>query len=49
MATITIRCTKEEKDKIKERWQAAGFSSESEYMRFIALNAEIKVIAKKSE
>ena len=48
-ASITVRCTTAEKETITKKWQAAGFTSESEYIRFVALNAEIKVTVEKSE
>ena len=43
-ASITIRCTAEQKRKIEKKWKEAGFDSEAQYIRFVALNAEIKVI-----
>jgi ribonuclease HIII len=44
-ASITVRCTKADKEAIRKKWQAYGFESESEYILFVALNAEIKVTA----
>jgi hypothetical protein len=46
-ASITVRCTKADKEAIRKKWQAYGFESESEYIRFVALNAEIKAEVKK--
>jgi ribonuclease HIII len=45
-ASITVRCTATDKEKIRKKWQSYGFESESEYIRFVALNAEIKVEVK---
>jgi diphthamide synthase (EF-2-diphthine--ammonia ligase) len=42
-ASITIRCTADDKRKITKKWQGYGFKSESEYIRFVALNAEISI------
>jgi hypothetical protein len=42
-ASITVRCTSEEKKAITNKWKALNFTSESEYIRLVALNAEIKV------
>lgn len=42
-ASITVRCTSEEKKAITKKWKALSFASESEYIRFVALNAEITV------
>lgn len=46
---IAIRCTQKEKDNLKQIAADKGFSSLSEYMLFVAKNAEITVSAKKSE
>ena len=46
-ASITIRCTAEQKRKIEKKWKEAGFDSEAQYIRFVALNAEIKAEVKK--
>ena len=48
-ASITVRCTAEDKRKIKNKWQSYGFESESEYIRFVALNANIEVNIEKPE
>jgi hypothetical protein len=48
-ASITVRCTIEDKKKITKKWQEAGFKSESEYIRFVALNANIIVNVEKPE
>jgi len=42
-ASITVRCTAEDKRKITQKWQGYGFKSESEYIRFVALNAKVEV------
>lgn len=42
-ASITVRCTSDEKKRITQKWKALNFTSESEYIRFVALNAEITV------
>ena len=42
-ASITVRCSLEDKEAIAKKWNAYGFKSESEYIRFVALNADIKV------
>jgi len=44
---IAIRCTQKEKNELKQIALNAGFSSLSEYMLFVAKNAEIKVTVKK--
>jgi len=46
-ASITVRCTLEEKKAITKKWKALSFTNESEYIRFVALNAEIKVTVEK--
>ena len=48
-ASITVRCTADDKRKITKKWQGYGFKSESEYIRFVALNANIKVEIEKPE
>lgn len=42
-ASITVRCTAQEHKEIKAKADALGMSI-SEYIRFVALNAEIKAI-----
>jgi len=42
-ASITIRCTAEQKKAITKKWKEAGFDSEAQYIRFVALNAKIEV------
>ena len=42
-ASITVRCTADDKRKITKKWREYGFKSESEYIRFVALNANINV------
>lgn len=44
---IQVRVTQEVKDELTEKAKKLGFSSLSEYMLFVAKNAEIKVTAKK--
>lgn len=43
--SITVRCSSADKASITKKWRSYGFKSESEYIRFVALNAEIKAIA----
>lgn len=46
-AQIQLRTTPENKTKIEQKAKDLGYSSLSEYMIFVALNAEVKVTAKK--
>lgn len=48
-ASITVRCTAEQKRQIEKKWKEAGFDSEAQYIRFVALNAEIEVKVKGEE
>ncbi len=48
-ASITVRCSTEDKETITKKWKAYGFKSESEYVRFVALNAMISVSVNKPE
>jgi hypothetical protein len=48
-ASITVRCTAEQKKAITKKWQALGFDTEAQYIRFVALNAEVSVKAEKGE
>ena len=48
-ASITVRCTADDKRKITQKWKGYGFKSESEYIRFVALNANIAVNIEKPE
>jgi len=45
IARIEVRCSPEDKEAITKKWKEYGFKSESEYIRFVALNAEITVKA----
>ena len=42
-ASITVRCTAEQKRAIEKKWKALGFDTEAQYIRFVALNAEIGI------
>lgn len=42
-SSITVRCTLEQKKAIEKKWKALGFDTEAQYIRFVALNAEINV------
>jgi hypothetical protein len=42
-ASITVRCTAEQKRAIEKKWKSLGFDTEAQYIRFVALNAEITV------
>lgn len=46
---IQIRIDEKTKAKIEEKAKGLGFKSLSEYMLFIALNAEIKITATKED
>ncbi len=46
-ASITVRCTAEQKKAIEKKWKSLGFDTEAQYIRFVALNAEIKAEVKK--
>lgn len=48
-ANIQIRTTDEIKEALAKKAVENGFTNLSEYMLFVALNAEIKVSAKKSK
>jgi len=48
-ARIEVRCSPEDKEAITKKWKEYGFKSESEYIRFVALNAEISVSVSKEE
>ena len=43
---LTVRCTEEEYHKIEQKTKEANIKSLSEYVRFVALNAEITVTVK---
>lgn len=45
-ARIEVRCSSEDKEAITRKWKNYGFKSESEYIRFVALNVNISVSAK---
>jgi hypothetical protein len=42
-ASITVRCTAEQKRAIEKKWKLLGFDTEAQYIRFVALNAEISI------
>lgn len=44
-ASITVRCTLEQKKAIEKKWKSLGFDTEAQYIRFVALNADITVRA----
>ncbi|MBU0580763.1 MAG: hypothetical protein KKA19_06270 [Candidatus Margulisbacteria bacterium] len=46
-AQIQLRTTPEIKTQLEEKAKNLGYSSLSEYIIFVALNAEVKVTAKK--
>lgn len=46
-AQIQLRTTPENKAKLEEKAKELGYSSLSEYMIFVSLNAEVKVTVKK--
>lgn len=46
---INVKCSHDEKAKIKVKAKEAGFLNVSEYLRFIALNAEVEVTADASD
>lgn len=48
-ASITVRCTIEQKKAIEKKWKSLGFDTEAQYIRFVALNAEITVKAPREE
>ena len=45
---ITVRCTTEEHQQIKNKAKSHGMST-SEYVRFVCLNAEIAIKAKEGK
>lgn len=47
-ASITIRCTEEQRELIKKKAEQYGFESYADYIRFVSLNAEVKVKVKES-
>lgn len=47
-ASITIRCTEEQRELIKAKAAKYGFESYADYIRFVALNADINVNVKES-
>jgi acetone carboxylase gamma subunit len=46
-ASITVRCTEKELREIHKKAEEHNFKSMAEYVRFVALNAEIKAEVKK--